>query len=257
MAEPRLIFNDRKYHALNLLLARCAVLDASLRRPFRYVTMGGTEMGDVWNVRWCTCNNVSSVLSYENERERFPAAIQRASELTALGCPTSVSFGDIYNFRRSNGDDQQYVFFLDFCGSFNGTHISSVRRWFQEDVLRPGDLVLVTSWLGRHPGWPRVLAPFEGEFLYLGIVTSDRRKALYYPFHPALVMYRALLESGQEGEVEISCLGFVKYSGKGGGPMGLYAFQLSAGVTDLGALTSNLGTCDTKTLAWDVLSMAE
>lgn len=249
------VFPAQKYEAVNLMLARCACRLSVFQRPFHYVTVGGTELADVPGIRWMAGANLLDVTSYESDEKRILRAKESASLLSEKGVDVSVHLGDVYGYQRTA--DEPHCFFLDFCGTFNAPHIPKLRKWFAEEVVRDGDLLMVTSFLSRHPGWPRVLKPFSGEFAYLGVATAAERQVLYYPLHPSLVVYRALLDAGLDGELAVNCIGQVKYSGRGRAPMGIYAFSISEGKTRLDEFVQDTPMFETKNKEWGTVFPSE
>ena len=237
MEKPaRLRYGYQKYTAICLILARWRHCTASARDCFKYVTLGGTELKDVRLLHWIDSSLASEVLSFEVRKDRWELAQTSIQSLQEIGLRIEVCQSDIFNYRRVG--DCPHVFFIDLQGICKPIPYKDYfKTWLEEDVLVPGDFLLITSSLGRNIGWNRVLQPFDAEFRLLGIDTSEKRKQLYRDAHPLFVLRRSLRAAGMEDEIEIACAGHVRY--RDSSTMGLYGITISEGATDLRRLVSD------------------
>ncbi len=241
----RRVFGSQKYAAFSLLFARWL---RSVERPneIKYVTLGGTELADVLMLYWIDNQLFSKIESFEFEHERFVLAQEKVKVIQKYGIDIHITEGSIFEYERLV--DTPHIYFVDFEGTCNLKHVANFQRWFEADALRPNDLLLVTSYLGRNPGWDRTLQTYDAEFRLLRITEQKDKKILYGTSHPLFVVYESLIKSGLSDEILLSCLGYLKY--KDTSPMGLYGITISEGFTNLQNLIGNFPTMDMTKRSW-------
>jgi hypothetical protein len=243
----RRVFRGGKYAAFNLLLARWSRQVAVPTQPYNYVTLGGTELYDITNISWMDQRLVTSVRSYEEDKKRFHLAGSKAVALLANGVPIELIQQDVFQYSREF--DGNHVYYLDFEKTVIGDQFcSSFSEWFEKEIILPGDCIFITSYLGRNPGWERILSPFEGEFRSLKVTSKEQKKRLYKIAHPLFLLYRALRKSGRDDMINLSCVGFVKYHDTSA--MGLYGFSCEAGQCDFSALVQGISVFDSIEREW-------
>jgi hypothetical protein len=245
---PRRVFRSSKYAAFNLLIARWLRGLSEPTEPYYYVTLGGTELYDITNISWIDARLVTAVRSYEEDRQRFGLATTKSRSILSRGINVQVIQNDIFAYTREfNG---KHLYFLDFEKTCAGDQCCmSFSQWFEADTVLPGDCLLITSYLGRNPGWERVLTPFEGEFRSLRVNLIDQQMKLYKIAHPLFLLYRALREAGRDDSLKLNCIGLVKYFDTSS--MGLYAFSCEAGRCDFGDSVNSLSVFDSVKREWN------
>lgn len=228
----RLEFGPKKYAALHLLLCRWVRLYAQPGVSYCYVTLGGTELKDIESLRFIDGNFTSTVWSYETIKERYDLAQTRASELSASGVQVELQNATVFSHQRTSA--LPHIFFLDLEGICAWSDYD--RRFgdlFQNQVIREGDCLLITSHLGHRPGLDRVRKYFGGEFSVLGIDENNNElvKSIFRRAHPAMTLFKGLSLNGIQSELALTCFGMVKY--RDGTPMGIYGYTVSPGNTKL------------------------
>jgi hypothetical protein len=247
-SKNRLRYGPNKYAALNLLVARWLRLSQSNRVPYKYVTLGGTELLDVMIFHWIDSQMLSSVLSFEVNSERCKLAQKAEERIRQQGLDITINEDDIFEYRRSV--EQPHIFFLDLEGVCKPTpFVRGFREWLEFEVLEPGDFLMITSYLGRNPGWRRTLEQFDAEFRLLRIRTFKEQKNLYRVAHPLFVLYQALSESGLNQDIFLNCLGYVKY--RDTSTMGLHGIVISEGQTRFTDLIRNFPVFDMTRRDWE------
>src|SRR5438445_4350891 len=114
-ATKRLTYGANKYAAFHLLLCRW------LRRyaqpvPYQYVTLGGTEFGDVRSLHFIDPTLLGHALSFEEKPNRFELAEATAESLRQAGVDIVVIDGNLFSsFARESADPN--IFFVDLEGS--------------------------------------------------------------------------------------------------------------------------------------------
>jgi hypothetical protein len=101
---------------------------------------------------------------------------------------------------------------------------------FTDGRLRENDVLFVTSYLGRNPGWPKVLGAFDAEFRILGVTDMEKKIISYRRSHPSFTLYRALCSSNMQSDLMMRCFGCVEY--RDTSTMGLYGYAIEEGMTD-------------------------
>ena len=238
----RLVFGPHKYYAVNLILARWLRHYAVADQEYCYVTLGGTELRDVANVIWIDRLLASSIVSYENDAENASMARSTATSLARVGLAVSIIEDDIFGYERDS--DLPHIFFVDLTGICKPIpYEDEFRNWFERDVLRPGDFLLVTSHLAS-VRWPEALRYYDSEFRELRSFKVDEKKSLYYLSHPAFVLRRALLSTGMERELRLRPVGSVRYQDTTS--MGLYGIVVEEGDTSLRLLVEEVPFWNTR-----------
>jgi hypothetical protein len=186
----RLQFGPHKYYALNLMLARWLRHHAVPGAQYHWVTLGGTELRDIVNAGWIDRLLITAVSSFEQNAKNAALAQATADQLVTRGVHVAVINDDIFAYRREV--DIPHIFYVDLMGICRPKpHLRYFADWFLYDVLRPGDLLLITSYLGRNIGWPKVLEDYDAEFRLLRYALPDEQKNMYHRAHPLFVLNRA------------------------------------------------------------------
>jgi hypothetical protein len=233
----RLRFGANKYYALNLMLARWLRHHAVPGGGYHYVTLGGTELRDIVNAGWIDRLLITSVSSYEENEKNAALAEVTAVQLASKGVHVSILNDDIFTYRREIA--APHIFYVDLMGICRPRpYLQHFSDWFLHDVLRSGDLLLITSYLGRNIGWPKVLEEYDSEFRQLRFDLLADRKEMYHRAHPLFVLNRALTASGLQEELALRPLGTIRYMDTSS--MGLYGIALQEGSTTLPGLLTDL-----------------
>jgi len=141
--------------------------------------------------------------------------------------------GDIFeDYERT--DDRSHIFFFDFQKTFGSGFSGVVEQYFQRRVLREGDVVFVTSYLGRNIGYAKIFKNLDGEFMALGVTDDNGRKDLYRWAHPSFTIFRGLESAGMGGILAIRCFGCVHYFDTSA--MGLWGYIVEPGQTHFSTL---------------------
>lgn len=234
MPTASLKFGRHKYGALNLLLAKWLRLHAA-PQAYVYVTLGGTELKDISNLDWIDRTLGSHVYTYEQDQGRYLLAEQTATALRAQGLLIDVVQDDLFTYARVS--DQPHIFYLDlFRICSPGNYQNEFAEWFDNSIIRPGDFLIVTSYLGRKTSWENVLKPFDPEFTFLSVTALQDKKSLYNAYHPAMMLYRALRQFDLQEDLQLIPLCWVKYFDTS--TMGIYGIRCEEGRTSLTSLLS-------------------
>jgi hypothetical protein len=253
-SEKRLRYGSQKYAALNLMAARWLRFLPPNSVCFEYVTLGGTELLDVLIFHWIDGQILSHTLSFEMRSDRYALAKKTGEHMRQKGIEVDILEGDIFEYERRG--NQSHIFFIDLEGICKPRpFIKNFQGWLESGILELGDFLLITSYLGRNPGWAKTLDCFDAEFRLLRVSDLNEKKVKYQDTHPLFVLYRALLEAGLDKEIQLNCLGCVKY--RDTSPMGLYGITLSEGQTRLATLTRNFPVFDMNKKDWDHVVFAE
>lgn len=230
--SERLEYGPKKYAALHLLLGRWIRLYGEPGRSYCYVTLGGTELKDIESLRFVDLKLTSSIWSYESNQGRFNLAQARAAELAASGVTIELQHATLFSHQRTS--DLPHIFFLDLEGICAwGDYDRRFADMFQNEVIREGDCLLITSHLGHHPGLDKIREHFGGEFAVLGIDENNNNivRNIFRRAHPSMTLFKALSLNGIQSELALRCFGIVKY--RDGAPMGIYGYAVSPGNTEL------------------------
>lgn len=240
--QKRLIFGPNKYYAINLVFARWLRHYAVANQEYCYVTLGGTELRDVANVVWIDELLGSDIISYENDSGKAGLARRTAASMAENGLAVSVIEGDIFSYERTS--DLPHIFFLDLTGICKPIpYESEFRDWLERDVLRVGDFLLVTSYLGRQE-----LRLYDSEFRELRSFRYGEKRRLYDRCHPTFVLRRALLSMGLERELRLRPVGSIRY--RDSSSMGLYGILVEEGDTNLRFLVEEVPFYNTRKALW-------
>jgi hypothetical protein len=251
--EEALSFGPKKYVAFHMMLAKWLRSFADSSQAYCYVTLGGTELYDIANIYWVDNRMAYSVLSYEEDPDRFVLANEKAKQFKEKGITISIIKEDIFNYRRSMVGP--HIYYLDLLGICSrASYQIDFQAWFEKDVIQPGDLLLITSNLGRRQGWQKMLAPFQGDFTYLKVDDEEKMKGLYEVAHPLFVLARALLDAGLASELSLRPLGCVKYRDKRT-LMALYGVICENGSADLWNIIRNVPYFDYESRKWGQIEL--
>jgi hypothetical protein len=238
-SPDRLKFGPNKYSAFHLLMARW-LRHHSRQQQYCYVTLGGTELRDVLSVRFMDHGLITSVWSYEGNKTRFREAQAVSSRFAESGIAVEVRHADFFSHERESA--LPHIFFLDLPGvcAFSDYHIQ-FGELFQNEIIREGDCLLITSHLGHNPGWKKVRKQFNAEFAILGIDDTDDPsvRSIFRRAHPSMTLFKGLCRNQLQSEIAISCFGAIKY--KDTTPMGIYGYDVAAGRTELRSFVSSVG----------------
>jgi hypothetical protein len=240
-ASGRLQFGPKKYAALHLLLCRWSRLYGTPGAEYCYVTLGGTELKDIESLRYVDPKLTSIVWSYEANSARYKLAQQRATQLAAGGLNITLQCATIFSHQRTS--TLPHIFFIDLEGicAFSD-YDQKFGDLFQNEIIREGDCLLITSHLGHRPGLDKVREHFGGEFAVLGVDDNDTElvKRVFRRAHPSMTLFKALSLNGIQSELAVRCFGAVKY--RDGTPMGIYGYSLSSGNTELSTFVTDAAT---------------
>ena len=167
--------------------------------------------------------------SYEQDAARYALAIETQSKLVET-IHVQIERGSFFSYKRP--DAMPHIFFLDIEGIFARSDFP--RRFsemFQEETIREGDFLIITSHLGHIGGdWPAVFKSYNGEYSLLGATDEATKRTLYRRAHPSFTLFRALESGNLETEISIKCIGCIEYRDKS--PMGLYGYVFASGATN-------------------------
>ena len=242
-SSERLIYGPRKYAGLHLLLGRWLRLYGNQTRPYAYVTLGGTELRDIHSMRFIDGALATTACSYEIERKKHNLAEASAAELAPFSVNLSVLHGSFFSYVRES--DTPHIFFLDLTGICAwGDYDAQFAEMFQDETIREGDCLLITSHLGHHRGMEKIREHFSGELAVLGIDgTNDAEvRNLFRRSHPTMTLFKALCLKRIQSEVQLRCFGIVKYQDQNRTPMGIYGYAVKEGSTELSSLVADEGT---------------
>lgn len=236
--EDRLIYGHRKYAALHLMYSRVIRVAAGSNTDCIYVTLGGTEFRDVQSVRFIDPRLASRIISFEHDKSRYQLAEKTAGELQAHGVPLTLVHGSFFDYERT--EDLPHIFFLDLEGICGwGGYDEKLGQMFQDEAIREGDVLLITSSLGRDPGIKEIMKAFSGEYSVLNITEQDEARRIYRRSHPSFTLYKGLNQKGLTRELRIRCLGGIKYQDPKRFPMGIYGYSVLEGSTDFRQLVND------------------
>jgi hypothetical protein len=240
-ALGRLAYGPKKYAALHLLLCRWLRLYGEREKQYCYVTLGGTELRDIQSVCFVDMGLASAVWSYEGKPDRYKLATERVTELATCGLQVDLRQATLWSHKRES--DSPHIFFVDLQGICAwGDYDERFAEMFQNEIIREGDCVLITSHLGHNLGLDAIREHFGGEFAVLGIDQSNDGlvRSVYRRAHPTMTLFKALSLNGIQAELALRCFGTVKY--RDGAPMGLYGYVVSAGATELATFVGDTDT---------------
>jgi hypothetical protein len=177
----------------------------------------------------------SRIISFETDKTRHKLALKTAAMLQAQNVPLTLVNRSFFDYQRTN--ELPHIFFLDLEGIFAWSDYSErVGRMFQDEVIREGDVLLITSSLGRDPGIKEIMKNFAGEYSVLDITGEDEARSVYRRSHPSFTLYKALNQKDLTRELRIRCVGCIKY--KDSSPMGIFGYSILEGSTDFRQLVN-------------------
>lgn len=238
--EVDLAFGPNKYAAFHLLLARW-LRQCATTGPYCYVTLGGTQLRDIPSVGFIDSGFTQDVWSYENDGDRYRLAEKTAVGLKAEGISVQLQHASIWNHTRSS--ELPHLFYIDLLGVCAWSDYDArLGAMFQNEVIREGDAILITSHLGHNLGLPAIREHFGGEFDVLGLDSANDAvvKSAFRRAHPSLTLFKALSLNGIQSELSVRCFGAIKYRDKS--PMGIYGYSIAAGTTNLSGLVNDQST---------------
>ena len=246
-------YGPGKYAALNLMLARWLRTTPEVAEKYCYVTLGGTELYDIANICWIDSRLLESITSYEVEAPHFRLAEETANQFKSKGINVEVLNGDIFQYRRSLGSEKPHIYYIDVTGVFYlSAHRAVFRTWFDREVIQPGDFILITSYLGARVPIRERLPEFDADFKKLRIESADDKAKFYEVLHPLFVLSRALIDARLTDELNLRCIGAVKYRANRE-PMGLYGILCESGKSRLSVMASGVPYFDTLKRDWFTL----
>jgi len=233
----RLTYGPRKYVGLHLLLCRWLRLYGDNSKQYCYVTLGGTELRDIQCLYFADANLATNIWSYEIDESRYDLAKQTASGLAESGIAINLQCATFFSHKRQS--ELPHIFFADLTGICAwGDYYLRFAELFQNEVIREGDCLLITSHLGHNRGLKEIRKHFAGELAILGVDEDDdgRVRSVYRRAHPTMTLFKALSLNGIQSELQLRCFGMAKYRDTDRTPMGIYGYSVSAGTTDLTSL---------------------
>lgn len=239
-STERLQYGPRKYAALHLLLSRWLRIYGDPTKPYCYVTLGGTELRDIHSLCFIDPKLATIVTSYEVDRKRHQLAQVQVDQLATLGVTVQLQLGNFFSYNRQSS--LPHIFFLDLPGICAwGDYDVRFSEMFQDEVIREGDCLLITSHWGHNRGLEEIRRHFSGEFAILGIDGSsdEQVKRTYRRSHPTMTLFKGLCVNRMQSELQLSCFGVAKYRDLDRTPMGIHGYAISSGTTNLTTLVGN------------------
>jgi hypothetical protein len=193
------------------------------------MTLGGTELRDIQSLHFVDNQLCMTIDSCETEAERYPLALETAARLKKdFGFDVRMHDNNLFDF--SSRSDEKHLFFVDLEGTcaladYHVRFADLIRR----QILRVGDALFITSYLGLRMGWNRLFDTFDGEFRLLGASTPRQMRTVFQQAHPSFTLFRALREADFQNEIELRCIGAITYYDTS--PMGLYGYTIAEGTT--------------------------
>lgn len=220
-------YGANKYAALHLMYSKW-FRQWGKSDHYYYVTLGGTELMDSQSLYFIDAEIAKTSVSFELDSERLTLAEGTAEQLKAQGKSIIVREGDIFDFSRTS--DDPHLFFIDLEGTCAlGDFYKRFADLFRKCVLREDDGLLITSYIGRNIGWPKLFRVYDAEFRLLGLTQSEERRICYRRAHPSFTLFRALEEANLVNDIALQCFGCVEYRDKS--PMALYGYTIAPGRT--------------------------
>ena len=220
-------YGPNKYAAYHLILSRW-LRHFATPGDYCYVTLGGTELRDVESVAFIDPRLAVDARSYEENSERHGIAERTASELAERDVAVNPRRGNIFEYDRR--ENLSHIFFVDLEGVCAwADYYERFGKMFQDGVIREGDALFVTSYLGRHPGWNRVFDTFDGQFRILGIADREEKKMWYRRAHPSFTIFKGLEYASCVSELSVRAFGCVEY--RDTSPMAVYGYAVAKGMT--------------------------
>src|SRR5690606_25473341 len=126
---------------------------------YRYVTLGGTELKDISHLAWIDPKLASNIVSFESDAQNYKLACNTAKSLKEAGLSLEIVNNDVFSYQRAS--DTPHIFCMDLFGTCDLNYRDCFADWFVDEIIRPGDFLLVTSYLGRNKGWDKVLKQYD------------------------------------------------------------------------------------------------
>jgi hypothetical protein len=233
----RLHYGPNKYAAYHLLLCRWLRHHAR-QTNYRYITLGGTELGDVFSIRFIDENLLGKPISFEIDPERRELVQATADALETLGLKVEIIDGDFFRELRCERTEEPHLIFVDLEGvcAFSDYH-ETFGKLFQQEQIREGDCLIITSFLAR-VSWERVFETYDGEFRVLEVSSASAKQCLYKRSHPSFTLYRALRHVDLQDTLSLRCFGTIEY--KDSSPMAVYGYVIEEGTTQLKDVVLNV-----------------
>ena len=220
-------YGPNKYAAYHMIFSRW-LRHYAMPRDYCYVTLGGTELRDVEAMSFIDRSLTLDAISYEENFERHGLAEQTAAELAQRDVVVRPFHGNIFEYNRSQS--LPHIFFVDLEGICAwGDYYRQFGKMFQDGVIREGDALFITSYLGRNPGWNRVFDTFDGQFRILGVSNHEDKKVWYRRAHPSFTIYKGLEYANCVGELSVKDFGCVVY--RDTSLMAIYGYAVAEGST--------------------------
>lgn len=234
----RLRYGAWKYAAISLLVARWARSVPQGHR-FVYVTLAGTELGDLKSLHFIDPALIQRAHAFEVDRGRYELAKAAESDFRDLGIELSLVNGNVFDYERS--DDLPHLFFIDGLGIFAWSDYDArLGRMFQRRIIREGDCLIITSHLGHRPEMEHIKKTFAGELSVLGVSGDLLIGKVFRRAHTSFTLFRALTKYRLTQELNVRCFGCIKY--RDTTPMGLFGYIVGPGQTELRSLVEDAGT---------------
>lgn len=228
MPSPkRLNYGPAKYAAFHLLLCRWMWNHAHVH-PFRYVTLGGTELRDIQSLHYVDGTCAAGIVSYEFQDAECDFARSTSARLQQVGVNVEIRQGNIFSFERQS--EEPHLFFIDLKGCCAlADYDEQFASLLSGGHVRLGDSILVTSHLGARRGWNTLLTAFGAELDALEVQGIHARKLWFRRAHPTFTLFRALHRIGYHREIRLNCFGCVEYRDKS--PMSILGYTVTNGTT--------------------------
>ncbi len=225
--SKRLNYGPAKYAAFHLLLCRWMWHHAHVH-PFRYVTLGGTELRDIQSLHYVDGDCASGIVSYEYGAAECDLARTTCTRLQGVGLEIDIRQGNIFSFERAS--EEPHLFFIDLKGCCAlADYDEQFAALLSGGHVRSGDSILLTSHLGARRGWNTLLSAFGDELDALEVQGIQARKLCFRRAHPTFTLFRALTRIGYHREVALRCFGCIEYRDKS--PMSILGYTVTTGTT--------------------------
>jgi hypothetical protein len=230
-SETRRKFGPSKYAAFLLMVSKL-LRQAPSKFSYRYITLGGTELKDIQSMFFVDPTITLNSVTFELKPERHALALETVGRLNEKGCKVEAHKRDIFTFFRDSNAVQPHIFFIDLEGICSGADYP--RRFgalFANEIMKEGDILLITSYLGRNFGWKRIYKNYDAEFRMLNATNEKLKQQFYRAAHPSFTLYRGLHSRNLCDEIKAECLGCITYFDSS--PMAIYGYSFNSGSTDL------------------------
>ena len=233
----RLRYGAWKYAAISLLVSRWSRTTPQGQR-FVYVTLAGTELGDLKSLHFIDPGLIQRAHAFEVDRGRYEIAKAAEGGFRNRGIELSVVHGNLFDYERS--DHLPHLFFIDGFGIFAWSDYDArLGKMFQRQIIREGDCLIITSHLGHRPEIEHIKSSFAGELSVLGVSGDTSVGRVFRRAHTSFTLFRALSKYRLTQELNVRCFACIKY--RDTTPMGLFGYIVSSGQTELRALVDDAG----------------